>query len=348
MGKSRVEDAVKLFYEGYNCCQSVVGAYSDLFGMDREQAMKMSCSLGGGMARMREVCGAVSGMALVAGLACGNTDPKNQAAKTHNYETVRGMAEKFKQEHQTIICREILGLRAAEKSAAPAERTQEYYKNRPCARMVETAARIVEETFPELFAKEMLPLLDEDGRETGVCERDKAHEEGLWHPVVHCWMYAEQDGQVWLYFQKRAHEHVDFPDFYDIAAAGHIGAGETHAQAVVRECREEVGISPEPDHLHYLGEVKEELRTEKMWDREIAHVYLYKLDVPFFAPGEEVQEIIAVSLEEFQKKVQSAPYIQGHSLYGEPIFIREEEWCSHRDEYVRLIGPFLENAAGKR
>ncbi len=79
--KSRVEDAVNLFMSGYNCCQSVFSAYSDLFGLDREMALKLSCSMGGGIGRMREVCGTVSGMAMIAGLVCGNTDPTNQDAK---------------------------------------------------------------------------------------------------------------------------------------------------------------------------------------------------------------------------------------------------------------------------
>lgn len=149
--KSRVEDAAALFLSGYNCCQSTFVPYAEQLGMGREQALKLSCSLGGGMGRMREVCGAVSGMALIAGLVCGNTDPHNQEAKTKNYETVRKMAEEFKKQHQTIICREILGLQEAEKSAAPSERTPEYYKARPCVRMVETAAKIIEETFPEVF-----------------------------------------------------------------------------------------------------------------------------------------------------------------------------------------------------
>ena len=147
---SRVEKAVELFMSGYNCSQSVFAAYSDLFGMDREQALKVSCSMGGGVGRMREVCGTVSGMAMVAGMVCGNTDPSDQAAKTKNYETVRKMADAFKAQHKSIICREILGIRGAEKSAAPEARTAGYYQKRPCARMVETAARIIEETFPEL------------------------------------------------------------------------------------------------------------------------------------------------------------------------------------------------------
>ncbi|MCI8950643.1 MAG: C_GCAxxG_C_C family protein [Lachnospiraceae bacterium] len=149
--ESRAERAVGLFLSGYNCCQSVFAAYSEAFGMDREMALKVSCSMGGGIGRMREVCGAVSGMAMIAGLACGNTDPGNQEAKTKNYETVRQMADQFKKAHKTIICREILGLLEAEESAAPSERTESYYRERPCARMVETAARIIEETFPDRF-----------------------------------------------------------------------------------------------------------------------------------------------------------------------------------------------------
>ena len=102
--ESRVEKAVGLFLSGYNCCQSVFAAYSDIFGMEQEMALKVSCSMGGGIGRMREVCGAVSGMAMVAGLACGNTDPNNQAAKTKNYETVRQMAARFEEEHETSNC----------------------------------------------------------------------------------------------------------------------------------------------------------------------------------------------------------------------------------------------------
>lgn len=253
--KSRVEDAVNLFLSGYNCCQSVFCAYSDIFGLDRETALKLSCSLGGGMGRMREVCGAVSGMALVAGLACGNADPKNQAAKTKNYEMVRKMADAFKQRHQSIICREILGIRAAEKSAAPSERTKEYYQNRPCARMVETAAQIIEETFPEIL--EVIEVYDEEGNKTGICSREEAHRKGLWHRVVHCWMYSREDGQTWLYFQKRAKTKKDFPGLYDLASAGHMDLGESHREAVIRETKEELGIFIDSENLQYLGEMRE-------------------------------------------------------------------------------------------
>lgn len=354
--RSRVEDAVGLFKEGFNCCQSVFGAYSDLFGMDKEQALKLSCSLGGGVGRMREVCGTVSGMAMIAGLVCGNTDPNNQEAKTKNYETVRKMADAFKQEHQTIICREILGILEAEQSAAPEERTEEYYQKRPCVRVVATAARIIEETFPELLEEndrkeessgqeeEMLPVLNEAGECIGKAERKAVHQKGLWHPVVHCWMYCKRDNQVWLYFQKRANTKEDFPGFYDIGSTGHVSDGETVQEAVVREAHEEMGIPIEEARLHYLGTMKEETKTDGRCDRELAYVYLYDLDIPFFAQGEEVSEIIAVSKEEIEKKeLEGAAYIQGHQLVGEPVIIQNREWCWHEGEYQTLVKPFFDS-----
>ena len=146
---SRVERAAATFEEGYTCAQAVFVTYADLFGMDRETALKLSSPMGGGMGRMREVCGAVSAMALLAGLKEGNTDPTDEAAKEQIYLLTRQMAEKFKEEHGTIICRELLGLDDMEESAKPSERTAEYYRERPCTRLVATAARIVEEMLLE-------------------------------------------------------------------------------------------------------------------------------------------------------------------------------------------------------
>lgn len=142
--KSRVETAGALFESGFNCAQSVFAAYADLFGMDRETALKLSCPMGGGMGRMREVCGAVSAMSMLSGLKDGNTDPHDEEAKRAAYEIVRKMAQAFKEENQTIICRELLGISGMEKSAAPSERTESYYASRPCKGLVCCAARIVE------------------------------------------------------------------------------------------------------------------------------------------------------------------------------------------------------------
>lgn len=146
---SRVEKAAATFEEGYTCAQSVFATYADLFGMDRETALKLSSPMGGGMGRMREVCGAVSAMALLAGLKEGNVDPSNEEGKEKIYLLTRQMAEKFKEQHGTIICRELLGLDGMEESAKPSERTAQYYQERPCTRLVVTAARIVEEMLLE-------------------------------------------------------------------------------------------------------------------------------------------------------------------------------------------------------
>lgn len=143
--RSRVEDAVHMFESGYNCAQSVFTTYADLFGMERETALKLSSPMGAGVGRMREICGAVSGMALLAGLKEGNTDPANEEGKAAVYELVRAMSDRFKGETGSIICRELLGILEREENAAPEVRSKEYYQKRPCGRMVATAARIIEE-----------------------------------------------------------------------------------------------------------------------------------------------------------------------------------------------------------
>lgn len=143
---SRVEQAVATFEEGFTCAQAVFSTYADLFGMDREMALKLSSPMGGGIGRMREVCGVVSAMAMLAGLKEGNTDPSDERGKEQIYQLTRQMAGKFKEEHKTIICRELLGIQGMEKSAKPSQRTEEYYRTRPCSRLVATASRIIEET----------------------------------------------------------------------------------------------------------------------------------------------------------------------------------------------------------
>lgn len=147
--ESRVEEAVKTFESGYTCAQSVFVTYADLFGIDRRTALKLTSPMGGGIGRMREVCGAVSSMALLAGLKEGNTDPANEEGKERIYLLTRQLAEKFRQRHGTIICRELLGIEGMEKSAKPSERTESYYAARPCSKLVRTAAEIIEEMLCE-------------------------------------------------------------------------------------------------------------------------------------------------------------------------------------------------------
>lgn len=143
--ESRAERAVKTFEEGYNCAQSVFSTYADCFGMDRETALRMSSAMGAGVGRMREVCGAVSSMAMLAGLKEGNADPENEEAKEHIYSLVRQMSARFREEYGSIICKELLGLDSVEESAKPSVRTPEYYASRPCPGIIACAARIIEE-----------------------------------------------------------------------------------------------------------------------------------------------------------------------------------------------------------
>ncbi len=143
--KDRAEKAKSLFLEGYNCSQAVVGAYCDLVGLEFETAMALASSFGGGMGRLREVCGAVSGIFILVGLKYGYTSPTDKTAKTEHYKLVQDIADRFQQEHGSIICRELL--QRMRENFVPEDRTETYYKERPCLLMVESAAKIVQDIF---------------------------------------------------------------------------------------------------------------------------------------------------------------------------------------------------------
>ena len=148
--EDRVYLATELFGEGYNCAQSVFLAYADVFDLPLDLAKSLSVSFGGGMGRMREVCGTVSAMSMLAGLKYPVPDQKDMEARRRNYAIVQLMAEQFKKKHQTLICRNLLpAAAAAQRDAAPSERTSEYYRMRPCVRYVADAARIAGEMLKE-------------------------------------------------------------------------------------------------------------------------------------------------------------------------------------------------------
>lgn len=144
--QERAARARNLFLEGYNCTQSVVLAYADLFPeLSADQLAALAAPLGGGVGRLREVCGAVSGMALVAGRICPNPRPKDQPAKAACYALVQDFARAFRQSNGAIVCRELLGLAERHSRPEPSERTPEYYRKRPCPDLVADAARLVAE-----------------------------------------------------------------------------------------------------------------------------------------------------------------------------------------------------------
>lgn len=135
--------AMGYFKQGYNCAQSVMAAFCTEMGMDFDTAVKISSSFGAGMGRLREVCGAVSGMFMVAGVVCGYSNPDDRAAKTEHYKLIQQLAAQFKEQNGSIICRELLGLGKGADSPVPSIRTPEYYKKRPCMELVGMAAKII-------------------------------------------------------------------------------------------------------------------------------------------------------------------------------------------------------------
>ena len=140
----RAQRAVELFKQGFNCAQAVFASCADMYGIEDEPlALRLSASFGGGIGRMRLVCGAASGMFMLAGLEKGSATPHDNEGKMANYAFVQQLAGEFKGQYGSLICAELLGL--APKGSVdprPAERTPEYYEKRPCSEMIAEAVRI--------------------------------------------------------------------------------------------------------------------------------------------------------------------------------------------------------------
>ncbi len=143
------EKAKVYFRDEYNCAQAVVAAFCDKINIDFDIAVKLASSFGGGVGRLREICGAVSGMSIIAGLLYGYHSPHDISAKTAHYKLIQQLAQEFKEEFGTIICRELLGLSARADSPVPDKRTQEYYEKRPCVHIVAKATEILEKCINE-------------------------------------------------------------------------------------------------------------------------------------------------------------------------------------------------------
>lgn len=155
--ESRREQAMSFFKMGYNCTQAVVLAHLDLLGVEKEQALKLCQSFGGGMGRLRQVCGTVSAMFFVAGALTGSSDPRDIEGKKRNYAAVQELAKRFEKKNGSIICATLLGLdrkegtntvgEAYRSGSVPEPRTEEYYKKRPCPELIGDACDILAEYF---------------------------------------------------------------------------------------------------------------------------------------------------------------------------------------------------------
>ncbi|MCR5404237.1 MAG: C-GCAxxG-C-C family protein [Butyrivibrio sp.] len=146
---TRREAAMANFLKGYNCSQSIILAFEDMLPVDRSVLSKMASSFGGGMGRLREVCGSVSGMFMIAGLLYGYDGPETGQVKADHYARIQELARRFEEKHGSIVCREMLGLSVRRDAPVPEARTQEYYKKRPCAEIIGDAAEILEQYIKE-------------------------------------------------------------------------------------------------------------------------------------------------------------------------------------------------------
>jgi C_GCAxxG_C_C family probable redox protein len=140
---SKADKAKELFEGGCNCCQAVFCAFLEETNLTEDEALRLSAGFGGGLGRMREVCGAVSGMSMIAGFLSPSPSNNDPEAKRRNYALVQHLAEEFRSQNGSIVCRTLLGLECSKESPEPSPRTEEYYKKRPCAELVGDAARII-------------------------------------------------------------------------------------------------------------------------------------------------------------------------------------------------------------
>lgn len=146
---NHAEKACQLFAEGRNCSQAVFTAFCDVTGLDEELALRLSSSFGGGMGRMREVCGTCSAMFMVAGILYGYTSKDDINEKAEHYRRIQYLAQEFKNQHGTINCLELLKHLSVDKNPVPEQRTEQYYKVRPCIKFVRTAAEILDRYITE-------------------------------------------------------------------------------------------------------------------------------------------------------------------------------------------------------
>ena len=147
---TRKEKAMQCFLDGYNCSQCMILAFEDILDTDIKLALKIASPFGGGMGRLREVCGSVSGMFMVLGYLIGYNEPDDYEGKKVLYAHIQELARRYEEANGSIICRDLLGLTEKRQDSTPEPRTDAYYKNRPCTEKIGSAAEILETYLKEL------------------------------------------------------------------------------------------------------------------------------------------------------------------------------------------------------
>ena len=191
---------------------------------------------------------------------------------------------------------------------------------------------------------EMLSFYDNELNEIGIALRSEIHSKGFLHKVVHCWIIEKADNEKWIYFQQRSYDKKDFPGLYDIAAAGHVDAGEEAEVAVIRETKEEIGIEIDSKKLRFIGSIREKMYLDNFDNNEICEVYLYAIENPKFELGHEVEKMVKISFDQFKKWIlEGSENIVGFSLDSKAKFIlKPQEFCAHKKEYLESVLDFMD------
>ncbi|MBC8529636.1 NUDIX domain-containing protein [Christensenellaceae bacterium NSJ-44] len=180
----------------------------------------------------------------------------------------------------------------------------------------------------------MLTIYDDDLNPVGELPRAQAHGTQHWHRVVHVWLYGTFRREKCVFLQKRAAQKKTYPGFYDAGTTGHISAGETPEQAALREVREEVGLALQAQDLTELGQCRE----DEAGDREVATVFLARASAQDFAPGEEVEGMIAMPLGRFESLVRrEKDGAAARTLSGERVFLTRDKLCRHPESALLAI-----------
>ncbi|GKV69776.1 putative Nudix hydrolase [Sporosarcina sp. NCCP-2716] len=206
---------------------------------------------------------------------------------------------------------------------------------------------------------EMLNIFTQDGRPLGTAPRDEVHRLGYWHETFHCWVTGTQDGEDVVYVQRRSPDKKDYPDLFDITAAGHLTADETVRDGT-REMAEEIGLEVDFDELQPLGIIPYSIRQSEMIDNERAHVFLYHTGLPledFRVQPEEVVGLSAVAIRDFaalwrgqQDTVPSRGFVLNSDGNSRPVAqqLSRTDFVPHPDTYYSIVLKGLEEAERAR
>lgn len=191
---------------------------------------------------------------------------------------------------------------------------------------------------------EQLKIFDSKGKLTGTASRADAHKKGLWHETFHCWFIEEKENRTFIHFQLRSPDKKDFPNMLDITAAGHLTAGESVKDGV-REIEEELGISLDLDDLIYTGTVRDEIIIGDFIDRELCHVFIYKIpdgtEPGYVFLDDEVSDIIEIELSVFESlwlKRTASSKINGKSVTRNNFVPHEQNYIAAVIKSIKKMG----------